>query len=393
MWWKCSKCGKEWQSQICSKPHTIICGACAHKDAKREYVKEGINDIQTTNPEILEEWNYEKNTINPKQISPKSAKMVWWKCEKGHEWMASPLSRLKHNKLNHCPYCSNQKVLSGFNDFATLYPELLKEWDFNKNKDDPYNIIKGSHLKFYWRCNKGHSFFSSVANRIKGKGCPYCAGQKVLEGYNDLATTNPELLKEWDYEKNTINPKEISSGSGINAWWKCEKGHSWKCIIANRTNGRKRGCPYCVNKKILKGYNDLATTNPELLKEWNYDKNKIKPDEIIAGTMKKAWWKCEKGHEWYASIVSRTKNHNCPICNSSKQTSISEKSIVYYLSKAKIDLEENYKIGKKELDIFIPMLNIGIEYDGQYFHKSIKKDIDKNKLCEKKKRTRITTIK
>ena len=101
-------------------------------------------------------------------------------------------------------------------------------------------------MKFYWKCKNGHSYISSVGNRIKGTGCPYCAGQKVLEGYNDLATTNPELLKEWDYEKNIIKPTEISSGSGISVWWKCKNGHSWKSIIVNRTKNGKRGCPICL---------------------------------------------------------------------------------------------------------------------------------------------------
>lgn len=384
VWWKCSKCGKEWQLPICSKSHTTICKECTYKDNKRVYVKEGINDLQTKNPELLKEWDFDKNTILPNQISPKSAKMVWWKCKNGHSWKNSPLNRTKHES-NRCPYCSNQKLLSGFNDFATLYPDLLKEWDFDKNKTNPHNVIKGSHLKFYWKCKNNHSYIASVGSRIKGTGCPYCAGQKVLEGYNDLATTNPELLEEWDYQKNTIKPNEISSGSGISVWWKCKNGHSWKSIVVNRTKNGKRGCPTCSNRVLLKGFNDLATTNPELLKEWNYTRNTIKPTEIIAGTTKKVWWKCEKGHEWYATVVSRTKNHFCPICNSSKQTSISEKSIVYYLNKANIDLIENYKIGKKELDVFIPNMNIGIEYDGQYFHRSVKKDLEKNKLCESNK--------
>ena len=385
VWWKCSKCGKEWQSAICAKSHTTICKECTYKNNKRVYVIEGINDLKTKFPELLKEWDYDKNILAPKQISPSSAKMIWWKCKKGHSWKSSPLSRTKHGKINECPYCSNQKLLSGFNDFGTLYPELLKEWDYEKNEINPYTIIKGSHLKFFWKCKSGHSYLSSVGNRIRGNNCPYCAGQKVLEGYNDLATTNPELLEEWDYERNKIKPTEISSGSGLKVWWKCKNGHSWESVIGNRTKNGKRGCPICSNRVLLKGYNDLATTNPELLKEWDYEKNKIKPTEIIAGSTHKAWWKCEKGHEWYATIVSRTKNHYCPICNSGKQTSISEKSIVYYLNKANIDLIENYKIGKKEVDIFIPSKKIGIEYDGQYYHKSINKDLDKNRLCEKEK--------
>ncbi len=384
VWWKCSKCGKEWQTPICAKSYTTICKECTYKNNNRVYVKEGINDLKTKNPELLKEWDYDKNNILPTQISPKSAKMVWWKCANGHSWRNSPLNRTKHNSSK-CPYCSNRKLLKGYNDLATTHPELLKEWDYNKNNIKPDELTSGSNRKVWWICKLNHNYEASISNRVKGTGCPYCAGQKVLEGYNDLATTHPALLKEWDYNKNKLKPNEISSGSGKSVWWKCKNGHSWKAIICNRTKNGIRGCPYCSNRKLLKGYNDLATTNPELLKEWDYNKNKIKPYEIIAGTTKKVWWRCEKGHEWYATVVSRTKKHFCPICNANKQTSISEKSIVYYLNKAHIDLIENYKIGKKELDVFIPNMNVGIEYDGQYFHKNIKKDLEKNKLCEDNK--------
>ena len=46
--------------------------------------------------------------------------------EKGHEWEAAVKSRTI-NKTG-CPYCSHNKVLAGFNDFATLLPDIAAEW-------------------------------------------------------------------------------------------------------------------------------------------------------------------------------------------------------------------------------------------------------------------------
>ena len=388
VWWKCSKCGYEWETTICSKSHHTMCGRCKRlydiKHGNRVYVKSGVNDIATKMPELLMEWDFDKNIINPNSIAFSSATKVWWKCEKGHELFDSPRNRNNHGIINKCPYCSGKKLLPGFNDFGSIMPELLKEWDYEKNKVDPTTIIKGSHLKFYWTCSIGHSYQTSVGNRMSGKGCPYCASQKVLKGFNDFLSNNPKLASEWNYEKNTIKPDEIAKNSGISVWWKCNKGHEWHATIYNRVKNGGNGCPYCSNRVVLKGFNDLKTTHPNLLKEWDYEKNRIQPDEIIAGSTRKVWWKCENGHEWYASIVSRAKNHFCPVCNASKQTSISEKAIVYYLYKCNVNLEENYKIGKKEIDIFIPNKKVGIEYDGQYFHRSISKDIEKNKLCKRK---------
>lgn len=79
-------------------------------------------------------------------------------------------------------------------------------------------------------------------------------------------------------------------------WWLCEKGHEWTAVIHSRANGTK--CPICTNTKVLNGFNDLATTHPQLTKEWHPTKNiDILPTQISAGSNKKVWWLCEKGHE------------------------------------------------------------------------------------------------
>ena len=68
--------------------------------------------------------------------------------------------------------------------------------------------------------------------------------------------------------------------------------------------------------KLIKGVNDLASVNPELIKEWCQDKNeKLTPEKVTYGSNKVVWWKCRKcGHEWQASIHNRNSNHGCPVC-------------------------------------------------------------------------------
>ena len=264
---------------------------------------------------------------------------------------------------------------------------LIKEYDFEKNKSiNLDSITEGMGISLWWKCEKGHEWQASVNNRSKGRNCPYCSNRKVLKGYNDLETTNPELSKEWNYEKNgNLKPDMISKGSHKKVWWKCEKGHEWQAIIYNRAIGN--GCIYCSNQKVLKGYNDLESTNPELSKEWNYEKNgNLKPDMFTFGSSQKVWWKCEKGNEWEAAICYRNTGIGCPICNEELQTSFPERAIYYYIKKYFDSCINNYRVGdlnNKEIDIFIPELNVGIEYDGEYYHKSVKKDLTKDELCEK----------
>lgn len=263
--------------------------------------------------------------------------------------------------------------------------DLLKEWHPTKNGDlNPKNVSYGCRIKAWWKCVKGHEWFTSPNNRKK-HNCPYCCNQKILKGYNDLATTNPELLKEWNYEKNVdISPYEISSGTNRKVWWKCEKGHEWQAGVVNRKNGQ--GCPFCSNKKVLRGYNDLATTHSNLVSEWNFEKNKdLTPYNVVAGSNKKVWWKCKRGHEWQAAIIDRALyKQNCSKCGKIKKYSFPEKAILFYLKGIFDDVVENYKIPNTrnlEIDIFIKKILLGIEYDGRLYHKNIEKDIRKDSIC------------
>ena len=391
VWWKCEK-GHEWEAVISSRSDGVGCPYCSGKKAIK-----GVNDFATLHSEMLNEWNYSRNEaigIKPDEMLVGSQKKVWWKCDKGHEYERSIYDRL--NGRSHCPYCSNRKVLKGFNDLATTNPELLKEWNYEKNDKlgiKPDEITNGGKNKVWWKCKKGHEWNSIIRSRITGSGCPYCSNNLVLKGYNDLATTNPEILNEWDYEKNkSITPFDISYGSDKKVWWKCSKGHEYIVSVAHKIKQNIK-CPICANQQLLKDYNDFATKHPQLLKEWNYEKNDklgIKPDEIVMGGKNKVWWKCERGHEWQSTINLRIRNDKlykrCPFCSSYLRTSIPEKIIYYYLKQVFPNTVPNYKpkwLNSKELDIYIPELNVGIEYDGQYYHKNSKKDLEKDSLCSK----------
>lgn len=188
-------------------------------------------------------------------------------------------------------------------------------WDDEKNTIDESELTFGSERKVWWLCDKNHSWETYYRNvRKLSRGCPYCAGRKVLVGFNNLFHTNPELKELWDFKKNEINPNEITAGSCKKVWWKCQFGHSWKSILSTVVNGCR--CPYCANRKLLNGFNDLISKNPELLEEWDYDKNTIKPNEVVYSSYVKVWWKCKNNHSWRVPLKSRTRDgdgcRKCP---------------------------------------------------------------------------------
>ena len=156
------------------------------------------------------------------------------------------------------------------------YPNLINEWNFSKNeKLDPLQLTAGSQKKVWWTCSFGHSWEAAIKNRTsRGSGCPYCNNKLAWAGSNDLVTLHPHLEEEWDYEKNKdLDPHHTLPRSNKKAWWKCSKGHEWETAIAIRTRKNPTGCPVCAGQKVLAGYNDLESQYPELVKEWDPDKN------------------------------------------------------------------------------------------------------------------------
>ena len=151
-----------------------------------------------------------------------------------------------------------------------------------------------------------------------GHKCPYCSGRYAIKGVNDLQTVNPTLAKEWNYDKNNdLTPADVLPNSEKKVWWKCQEGHEWQALVKDRTRGS--GCPYCSGKKVLPGYNDLATLKPDIALEWHPTKNgELTPNMVSCGSHKNVWWLCKCGHEWQAKIYNRRNVSRCPVCSTNK---------------------------------------------------------------------------
>lgn len=169
---------------------------------------------------------------------------------------------------------------------------------------------------------------AAIYSRQNGTSCPFCSNSKVLEGFNDLETRNPEIAKEWHPTKNgQLLPTNIIASSDKLVWWLGECNHEWEAKVRLRLYGSK--CPICyenAGKKIarrrilIKGVNDLEIENPQLAKEWHPTKNgDLLPSNFLTGSKKRVWWLCQNGHEWEAVINKRNKGNNCPKCQRKKR--------------------------------------------------------------------------
>ena len=271
--------------------------------------------IAAAAPDMAKLWHPTRNgCLKPTDVMPGSNRRLWWRCEKGHEWQASAYS-VKSGSA--CPYCFGRYAIPGETDLATTHPQMLQRWS-SRNSLSPTEVTAGSHKKVWWRCSEGHEWEAVIVSVVlEGSGCPYCAGKRAIPGKTDLATLYPDLMEQWDHEKNTIKPAEILPSAHDKVWWKCGLGHGYQAVVFSRTRENGSGCPYCTGKKVLPGFNDLQTLKPKLADQWHSTLNgDLRPTEVSPGSNKKVWWQCGDGHVWQAAVYSRTRARasGCPVC-------------------------------------------------------------------------------
>lgn len=200
---------------------------------------------------------------------------------------------------------------------ASTHPELAAQLA------DPAlgeQLTAGSNKKVLWVCPvhpETHRWDAVLASRVAGSGCPYCSGRRVLVGFNDIATTHPELAAELT---DPADRTALSAGSNRLVSWTCSLGHSWTTKPTARAHAGT-GCPVCSGRRVLAGFNDIATTHPELAAEL------VDPADgtrLMAGSGKKVWWQCTNNaaHRWSASPNGRTsmpgRIRGCPVCAGKK---------------------------------------------------------------------------
>jgi hypothetical protein len=362
-------------------------------------LKKGFSIVHKTNPFSLENislWlklnnkNFELSNENVYTGSDKKLGFYCFKCE--DIFLCTWDDILSGRK---CGLCDGRQV-GKYNNLKYLLPDLAEEWS-NKNKILSSEVTIGYDKDVIWKCSKCGKEWSASPNRRTcphGSGCPFCSGNLVSDK-NRLTIRYPDLIKEWNYNKNKdILPENYSFGSNKKVWWICSVGHEWIARINQRTSKNAK-CPICSGKTVT-DKNRLSVCYPDIAKEWNFKKNKtLTPENISYGSHIKVWWKCGKcKFEWFATPHSRTSKMRtgCPRCSASK----GEKFIISLLQTWKI-INIHQKsfddcIDKEKLlfDFYLSEKNICIEFHGRQHYEIVdfagKGDLWANKEFNKNKK-------
>lgn len=324
------------------------------------------------------------------------------------------------------------RTYRGRPSLAEVDPALAAQWHPERNLLTPLDVTPHSNKKAWWIGPCGHEWETTIDSRSRGQGCSVCVGRRVVPGLNDLATTNPELAKEWsdrndksitqvtagshymaewvcgsghtwttkvqrrakrgqtcaycsgrDLESRwpdvakqwhpTLNegsPRTTKAGSNKRVWWLCECGHEWQAQVCDRTRKDPTKCPECAmrTRALKPGVNDLPTVAPELESEWSA-RNVGPFSEAMKGSLRKTWWVGKCGHEWKTSTRTRVQGFGCPRCSATEFSSNAERELTGWLSSlTEVRANDRILLSGSEVDAYLPLQRVAIEFNGLYWH-------------------------
>lgn len=343
--WKCPDCKKTWTTSIRARikkgpDGKPVFSPCTHYNTvwrKKEDVPK-VSEV----PDIVKFWDYDKNPLPPDKVASNSTEYANWKCPTcDYEWTAVIKERNRRDP-DKCPACSGRVVAEGINDLFTIVPEAKAYFDFEKNRKEGIDcsaVGVRSRTKYYWKCpDCKKTSFESVTNRIRGNAesgytfvqCKDCHPEQ--DSRYTPATSDPYIIKYWDFEKNAgIDINKISVSDTRKVCWRCKKcGYSWKATIIERH--RHHECPCCGSGRALsEGYNDALTLMPELSEIFVQAENPgVDLKKIGINSLKTINFHCKKcGYQWSSQMKSRRRINpdgtlqfwGCPVCNGKRVVS------------------------------------------------------------------------
>lgn len=297
----------------------------------------------------------------------------------------------------------------------TVEDFLLRSTIIHKDKYEYPNLkFKNVHSYIEIKCKIHGIFIQKIYNHLNGQGCREC--------YNDSKKSNKDIFVEksniiypnkYDYSKfiyinsksksivicknshevETTPNRHLSGKTFCKKCYQEEYNKRWipkleqlKCFEYLKIEGEvvdikclncsgifKRKCSShlklknCVYCKPNKHNIDIFIKNSKKVHGDNYDYSdveyKTSRDKVIL--------KCKNGHEFTQKANNHINGTGCPSCNRFDKK---ENSIIEFLKKnydGKIVKGDRTILYGQEIDIYLPELKIGFEFNGIYWHSEL----------------------
>ncbi|WP_270473687.1 zinc-ribbon domain-containing protein [Holdemanella porci] len=273
---------------------------------------QGFNDFAHFHPDLAQDYDVEKNGNKASEVTV-SNRLVYFKCKEGHSFKRSIIQHIQLN--GKCPVCNRRLLQKGVNDLATIYPEIVLFWDYEKNEKRPDEVFATLPNKYFFICSNGHHFECTLKELVENNfHCPVCEGKRVDPEKTSLQALNPKLALEFS-ANNDFTADQIPLDTSKNVLWTCPTcGDDYLFPVNERSIG-DNSCPYCNHKKLKSGNNDLTITNPQLASEYS-SKNKKQVNEVGEWQKYEVFWICPDCGAEYRYVISERSvgDDSCPVC-------------------------------------------------------------------------------
>lgn len=368
------------------------CPYCTSKKVhpKDSFAQWGIDNICS---DFLDKyWDWERNTINPWEISKRSNKNVFIKCQEKEYHGSYSVSCTRFYDGSRCGYCHTGGIKlksHPMDSIAYILTDFYGEnaldlyWDYEKNTNiNPWELSQKSGIKIYVFDEYGKSYKITCVGlylkieRQKNKKTPkvkYSIAQYLIDTYGDDA-----LKRYWDYTRNEEDPWKVAFSSSKKVYFYCQKVKyhgSYDIMCSKFVDGIR--CGYCHSKRThpldsFAQYHINNTDSNFLDLYWDYKKNNINPWAIMPKSNKiKIWIKCQRdeAHGSYKiSPLNFTYDRRCPLCKESngerKIRRILKAKNIEFISQKTFDGLYGCKNGLLSYDFYLPKMNLLIEFQG-----------------------------
>ena len=346
------------------------CGFCS-----RNKVLPGFNDLLTTHPLIAAEWDETRNEVTASEVLAGSRRTAWWNCPDGHSYQKPVAKRtggegclrcraektygtmlelfpeaagLWHPTLNAdagldkvrhssstsywwlckcgasyqrpaigqarspgCPSCRRRNPILRLEEALVAHPDAFVEWHPTRNGNYSDAIPMGSTKKFWWKCSKDHNYTMNMDLKMLGGICPHCL-ERTVQATPGERIASVVLAREWVEGLNGgLKLHEAKTSRCYRYLWQCRNEHIFPMTLGARLEGR--GCPYCSNRKVMPGFNDVRTRFPQISVDWDGERNAVRPQEVLAAN-RRWWWTCTNSHTYQQTVIGRMTSRGCKHC-------------------------------------------------------------------------------
>ncbi len=282
-----------------------------------------------------------------------------------------------HVRGQGCPKCANVKRGDTFRSDGDTFIKRANEIHEGKYLYDKDSYVNAM-TKVPILCLKHGTFWMTPMNHLNGQGCPKCSG-RGLDTKDVIELFRDKHGDKYDYSK--VDFKKMHEKVCIIC---PEHGEFWQTPSKHLLG---QGCPKCGIKKRVDEKKMKTDMFIQKAIEVHGDKYKYDKTEYT-GTYDSVVITCPIHGEFVQRANDHLNGHGCPICGNN--LSLAEKEIGEYVKSLGIEIKTKVRdllSDKKEIDILVPELGIGIEYDGLKWHSDEFKEsnyhLNKTKECEK----------